>query len=137
MKRTVYLFIIIISIFAVAFLCRELAALNNKKSNDDRKRIYQDISCVKGLSNELQTIEADYSNLYGGLVVDSATGFYHRFFYVGVYDGRVTIFNMYGSICRETGVPIDAVEIKYRTMISKGVYFENISDATEFIDRIK
>ena len=137
MKRSVYLFIIIISIFAIAFLCRELVMLNGSRNNDDIKRIHQDISYVNGSSQKLQTMEADYCDLYGGLVVDPEAGFYHRYFYVRVYNGQVTIFNMYGSICRETGVPIEAVKIKYRKVISRGVYFESISDAEEFVDRIK
>ena len=118
LKRSVYLFIIIISIFAIAFLCRELVMLNGSRNNDDIKRIHQDISYVNGSSPKMQTIEADYCDLYGGLVVDPEAGFYHRYFYVRVYNGQVTIFNMYGSIFFIASIDISSKSIVSSIIIS-------------------
>lgn len=133
MKRTVYLFIIIISIFVFAFFCREFVIKNNQRYNDMRQAGIHKIK----LKDDLPAIDNDHTDLMGGIVVDTSEGFEHRFFYVSIYNDRVTVFNMYGSICYETGIPMESLELEMRKLIVKGVYFDSIYDANKLIDTLK
>ena len=132
MKRTVYLFIIIISIFAFAFFCREFVLKSNRQYND----MGQTTRRSEKEEEDVIAMDNAYADLMGGIVVGAEAGFEHRFFYVGLYDGRVTVFNRYGSICYETGIPFESVDIRIRKCISKRIYFDDIKDAENFVASI-
>lgn len=133
MKRTVYLFIIIISIFVFAILGREFIIKNNQRYNDTRQAEVHQIV----LKGDLPAMDSERPNLMGGIVVDANERFEHRFFYVSIYNNRVTLFNMYGSICYETGIPMESIGLGMRKLLIKDVYFDSIYDANRFIDSLK
>lgn len=132
MKRTMYLFIIIISIFAFAIVCREFIARNNEQTNDSCHIPY-----VRDMKMDDQIVQVPYTKLMGGIVIDSTSGFDHRFFYVSVYNRYVAIFNGCGSLCYETGIPLEYVDSALRKCIIKGIYFEDIVEAKRFVELLR
>ena len=133
MKRAVYLFIIIISIFAFAFFCREVVLQINRQYNDMGQRSHRS----EKEKEDMIAMDNASPDLMGGIVVGAEAEFEHRFFYVGLYNGCVTVFNRYGSICFETGIPFESVDIRIRKCLSKRIYFEDIADAEKFVVSIE
>ena len=56
---------------------------------------------------------------------------------MSIYNNRVTLFNMYGSICYETGIPMESIGLGMRKLLIKDVYFDSIYDANRFIGSLK
>ena len=137
MKRAVYLFIIIISIFAFAFFCREVVLQSNRQYNDMGQRSHRSEKEKEKEKEDMIAMDNASPDLKGGIVVGAEAEFEHRFFYVGLYNGCVTVFNRYGSICFETGIPFESVDIRIRKFLSKRIYFEAIADAEKFVVSIE
>lgn len=70
MKRAVYLFIIIISIFAFAFFCREVVLQSNRQYNDMGQRSHRS----EKEKEDMIAMDNASPDLMGGIVVGARGG---------------------------------------------------------------
>ena len=120
-KRIMYFFVIIIAVFVLSFITREIVVSTACRSGDS-KSVYRefdgmDSGHILPISNESEP------ELYGGLVIAAEGGTPHGNFYVS-------------TLCRETTRTVDSLDKRIRELIHKHVYFNDIDDMNRFIDSL-
>lgn len=134
LRRFIYIFIIIIGSFVLSFISREFISEQRHEYND-AICVYREFRAYAVQADK--AVGADiYPDIQGGLVIDHATGFDHRYFYVTLYDDHVAVFNRYGSLCFPTGIVKDSIDIRLRKLLEKGLYFYELGDATNFVNSL-
>ena len=54
----------------------------------------------------------------------------------GKFGEHQTVYNRFGSLCRETTCTVDSLDKRIRELIHKHVYFNDIDDMNRFIDSL-
>lgn len=134
MRRAMCFLLALAGMLALSFVTREAVMRDTERHFDvvSDYRLYHESS-----GGGAEQAVSDYSmDLHGGIVIDADTGFEHRCFYVREWNGHAAVFNWLGSLCHETGVVVEGVDAAARDLLDKGIYFNTLDSAKQFIESL-
>lgn len=132
MKRILYICVIIGSVTFFSFIVRESILRQSKKYNDRQDlyiyyREYED-------GTDHFTTETYSSAIYARMHSADEDDLSCCRFLVKSYHGHIAIFNLCGSLCRETAIVVDGLDNENRNLMLKGVYFHSMEDVEKYIN---